>query len=132
MPVVVIVDNHASQLYEIPVIVTDENISGLDDTPVVIIENRDIFYLYHCSVVVVLHVRVVIIARIKAKGHSGSIDIELCSAVAEVTEVELSVGIYGKFNVTFRKYIRISAIPAVIVGKLLRCLHVRTQEHGSK
>lgn len=83
-------------------VITDKHISGLSNSTVVIVIHRYAFNLDHCAVIIILHIGIVIISGIEAYVHAWGSDVYAESAWI-VIEVELPVGIDGKFNVAFHK-----------------------------
>lgn len=111
--VVVIEDTQATYAYYATVAIMDLRITRLDDTSVVIIVDRDIFDLDHSAVVVVLHIRIVIVTRVKIQLNITGTDvhIHISSFISpEIDKVELSIGEYRKFNCTFNEHIGITIV----------------------
>lgn len=129
MPEVVIVYHQSAYLCEVTVVITDKYISGPCDTSVVVVINRNIFYLDNRSVSVVLYIRIIVIARIKTDRNPGRVDTYPRSPVTEVGKIELSVGIDREFNISFRENIGIPAVETVISRSFRRGFYARTQEH---
>lgn len=84
------------------VVVTYQDISGLDDSSIVVIINRHAFDLDHCPEIVILDKRVIVItgviAHIDVRVDPGKLD-----PPGMVKKVELPVWVDSKFHVAFNK-----------------------------
>jgi hypothetical protein len=95
---VVVIDIHAAKSEHPSTVIADVHIANLCHTPIKIIKNRDILYLDHSTVVIVLCIRTIIVTGIE--GNRNPI---VVSDVVIYIKIELPIRKYGKRNAVLHK-----------------------------
>lgn len=103
IPVVVDVQS-ADPTYAAETVITYIDIARLDDPAVIVIVNRGVLDLDHCSIIVILDIRIIVVTRIKTDAHITEIGMSSkIWTIAIDVKVELTVGEYGKLDAALHK-----------------------------
>jgi hypothetical protein len=103
--------------------VPDINAPDLTYSSIEIIVNRDVFYLDHSAIVVVLNIRVVVKSRVKTQAHIPYAHTYSYTGIVTNIKVEFSVRIHRKGDSLFVKNEALSVIIEVARIDLICPLH---------
>jgi len=79
------------------------HIAYLANPAIIIIVHRDVFYLDHCSIIVILNIWVIVIPGVERNGGVAKVHVRPYVHPVVNVKVEFTIGVYGEGNAVLVK-----------------------------